>query len=150
MSDSASPYFFFTPSNHWHATNSENALYLYSWTFTKNLFWSDDQKKKGKKNIHTWHEEHGFMANHEENPVRERAPDRCTHGWSHQGGARSSSPLQHRHVAHLHRCCANPIPVNQWVDTWKTMGKPWENHGKTMGKPWENSGMRILISMKSQ
>ena len=108
---------------------------------------SDDQKKKKrKKNIHTWHVQNmaSWLTVRRKPHQRAMAPDRCTHGWSHQGGARSSSPLQDRHVAHLHRWCAKlPIPVNQWVET---MGKPWENHGK----PWENSGMRIMILMKSQ
>ena len=122
--DSASPYLFLTPSNHWHANSSENALYLCSWTCSKDLLRSYDQEKTfthGTNNMASWL-----------TTTKNRAADRCTHEWSHQGGARSPSPLQGRHVAHLHR----PIPMDQWVDTWKTMGKPEENHGKLTWECW--------------
>jgi hypothetical protein len=105
---------FFTPSNHWHANNSENALYLCSWTFIKNLCWSDDQKTQSEKGLRT------------AAPMGEVTKE-----------ARAPRPLSRTATWPTCTICANP----QWISglilgkPWETMGKPWENHGKTVA--WE-------------
>ena len=93
---------FFTPSNHWHANNSENALYLCSWTFIKNLCWSDDQKTQSEKGLRT------------AAPMGEVTKE-----------ARAPRPLSRTATWPTCTICANP----QWI-SGLILGKPWETMGK--------------------
>ena len=123
------PTFFLTPSNHWHANSSENALYLCSWTCSKDLLWSYDQEK----NSHTWHEQHGFMANHDQ-----KQGSGPLHLWV-KSPRRRALPVPSPGPPRGPPAPANPNGSVGWY---------LENYGQTRGKPWETD-MRMLISMKS-